>query len=113
MGWLALSYPPSLSNLIFPTAVIFMSGSVTFTQCFGKSMRLFPERAGTASALMGTLFIAGSALAGFAGSFLETHTGVPLGLSFIVLTLFAAVIQQTLKLSRDGPATESNPASHS
>jgi Bcr/CflA subfamily drug resistance transporter len=113
MGWLALSYPLSLSNLILPTAVVFMSGSVTFTQCFGKSMRLFPERAGTASALMGTLFIAGSALAGFAASFLETHTGVPLALSFIALTLLAAVIQQTLKLSRDVPATESKPASHS
>jgi MFS transporter, DHA1 family, multidrug resistance protein len=113
MGWLALSYPLSLSNLILPTAVVFMSGSVTFTQCFGKSMRLFPEMAGTASALMGTLFIAGSALAGFAGSFLETHTGVPLALSFMALTLLAAVLQQTLKLSRDVPATESRPASHS
>jgi hypothetical protein len=80
--------PLSLSHLVMPTAVVFMSGSITFTQCFGKSMRLFPERAGTASALMGTLFIAGSALAGFAASFLETQTGIPLALSFIALTFW-------------------------
>lgn len=110
MGWLAISYPLSLSNLVIPTAVIFMSGSITFTQCFGKSMRLFPERAGTASALMGTLFIAGSALAGFAGSFLETKTGLPLALSFIGLTLLAALIQGMLKLSHDPATTDTEPA---
>jgi DHA1 family bicyclomycin/chloramphenicol resistance-like MFS transporter len=110
MGWLAISFPLSLSNLVIPTAVIFMSGSITFTQCFGKSMRLFPERAGTASALMGTLFIAGSALAGFAASFLETKTGLPLALSFIALTLVAALIQGMLKLSHDPATTDSEPA---
>jgi predicted MFS family arabinose efflux permease len=87
-----------------------MSGSITFTQCFGKSMRLFPERAGTASALMGTLFVAGSALAGFAGSFLETKTGLPLALSFIGLTLLAALIQGMLKLSLDPANTDTEPA---
>ncbi len=108
MGWLAFRYPLSLFNLVIPTAVVFMSGSITFTQCFGKSMRLFPERAGTASALMGTLFIAGSALAGFAGSFLETQTGVPLALSFIALTFLAALIQRMLKLSD----SDTKPAPH-
>jgi DHA1 family bicyclomycin/chloramphenicol resistance-like MFS transporter len=113
MGWLAVRYPLSLSNLVIPTAVVFMSGSITFTQCFGKSMRLFPERAGTASALMGTLFIAGSALAGFAGSFLETQTGIPLALSFIALTFLAALIQRMLKLSHDAPAADTKPAPYS
>lgn len=101
MGWLANRYALSLSNLVLPTAIVFMSGSITFTQCFGKSMRIFPERAGTASALMGTLFIAGSALAGFVGSFLETRTAVPLASSFIGLTLLAVSIETTLKLSKD------------
>ncbi len=110
MGWLAVRYPLSLPNLVIPSAVIFMSGSIIFTQCFGTSVRLFPERAGTASALMGTLFIAGSALAGFAGSFLETQTGIPLALSFIALTFLAALIQRMLKLSHDAPATDTKPA---
>jgi MFS transporter, DHA1 family, multidrug resistance protein len=113
MGWLAIRYPLSLANLVIPSAVVFMSGSITFTQCFGKSMRLFPERAGTASALMGTLFIAGSALAGFAGSLLETQTGIPLSLSFIVLTFLAALIQRVLKLSHDTPTTDTKPAPYS
>jgi MFS transporter, DHA1 family, multidrug resistance protein len=101
MAWLALESSLSLSNLIIPTAVVFMSGSITFTRCFGLSVRLFPEQAGTASALVGTLFIAGSALAGFAASFLEAQTAVPLAFSFVGLTLFAAIMQRTLKLSGD------------
>ena len=99
MAWLALASPLSLSNLVIPTALVFMSGSITFTQCFGLSIRLFPERAGTASALVGTLFIAGSALAGFGASFLEAATAIPLALSFVGLTLLAAIVQRTLKLS--------------
>ena len=77
MAWLAFESPLSLSNLVIPTAVVFMSGSITFTRCFGLSIRLFPEQAGTASALVGTLFIAGSALAGFGASFLEAAHGHP------------------------------------
>jgi hypothetical protein len=101
MAWLALARSLSLSNLVIPTVVIFMSGSITFTQCFGLSVRLFPEQAGTASALVGTLFIAGSALAGFAASFLEAQTAVPLAFSFVGLTMLAAIMQRTLKLSGD------------
>ena len=100
MAWLAFESPLSLSNLVIPTALVFMSGSITFTQCFGLSIRLFPEQAGTASALVGTLFIAGSALAGFGASFLEAATAIPLALSFVGLTLLAAIVQRTLKLSR-------------
>ncbi len=100
MAWLAIANPLSLSNLVIPIAVVFMSGSVTFTRCFGLSIRLFPERAGMASALVGTLFIAGSALAGFGASFLEAATAIPLALSFVGLTLLAAIVQQALKLSR-------------
>jgi DHA1 family bicyclomycin/chloramphenicol resistance-like MFS transporter len=101
MAWLALARSLSLSNLVIPTVVIFMSGSITFTRCFGLSVRLFPEQAGTASALVGTLFIAGSALAGFAASFLEAQTAVPLAFSFVGLTMLAAIMQRTLKLSGD------------
>jgi Bcr/CflA subfamily drug resistance transporter len=101
MAWLALGSSLSLSNLVIPTVVVFMSGSITFTRCFGLSVRLFPEQAGTASALVGTLFIAGSALAGFAASFLEAQTAVPLAFSFVGLTLLAAIMQRTLKLSGD------------
>jgi DHA1 family bicyclomycin/chloramphenicol resistance-like MFS transporter len=98
MAWLAFANPLSLSNLVIPTAVVFMSGSITFTRCFGLSVRLFPAQAGTASALVGTLFIAGSALAGFAASFLEASTAIPLALSFVGLTLLAAIVLRTLKL---------------
>jgi DHA1 family bicyclomycin/chloramphenicol resistance-like MFS transporter len=100
MAWLAFETPLSLFNLVIPTAVIFMSGSITFTRCFGLSIRLFPEQAGTASALVGTLFIAGSALAGFAASFLEASTAIPLALSFVGLTSIAAVTLRTVKLSK-------------
>ena len=103
MVWFAIYHGPSIPYLIIPTAVIFMSSSITFTQCFGKCMQLFPERAGTASALMGTLFIAGSALAGFLGSFLETYTALPLAVSFIMLTLLSALIQRVMRLSKNAP----------
>ena len=112
MAWLAFRYPLTLPHLIIPTAVVYMSISITFTQCFGKSVSLFRERAGTASALMGTLFIAGSASAGFAGSFLETRTALPMALSFVGLTFLAALISRMLKLSKDAPATATEP-SHS
>jgi Bcr/CflA subfamily drug resistance transporter len=99
MTWFAFESPLSLSNLVIPTASVFMSGSIIFTRCFGLSMRLFPALAGTASALVGTLFVAGSALAGFAASFLEASTAIPLALSFVALTLLAAIVQRILKLS--------------
>ena len=100
MAWLAFERPLSLSNLVIPTALVFMSGSIMFTRYFGLSMRLFPEHAGTTSALVGTLFVAGSALAGFGASFLEAGTALPLALSFVGLTLVVAIVQRTLKLSR-------------
>ena len=99
MAWLAFESPLSLSNLVIPTAVVFMSGSITFTRCFGLSVRFFPKQAGTASALVGTLFIAGSALAGFGASFLEARTAIPLALSFVALTALTAIVQRTLKLT--------------
>jgi len=110
MGWFAIRHGVSIPYLIVPTAVIFMSGSITCTQCIGKCMQLFPERAGTASALMGTLFIAGSALAGFLGSFLETHTALPLAVSFIVLTLLSAFIQRVVHLFKNAPGVAKAPA---
>jgi MFS transporter, DHA1 family, multidrug resistance protein len=100
MAWLAFERPLSLSNLVIPTAVVFLSGSIIFTRCFGLTIRLFPKQAGTASALVGTLFIAGSALAGFAASFLEASTAIPLAVSLVGLTSLAAIVQRTLKLSR-------------
>jgi MFS transporter, DHA1 family, multidrug resistance protein len=99
MAWLAFESPLSLSNLAIPTAVVFMSGSITFTRCFGLSVRFFPKQAGAASALVGTLFIAGSALAGFGASFLEARTAIPLALSFVGLTALTAIVERTLKLS--------------
>jgi MFS transporter, DHA1 family, multidrug resistance protein len=100
MGWFAILEGVSVPHLVIPSAVIFFSGSITFTQCFGGCMQLFPKLAGTASALMGTLFIAGSAFAGFLGSFLETETALPLSMAFIALTLLSAFLQRFLHLSR-------------
>jgi hypothetical protein len=65
-------------------------------------MQFFPRLAGTASALMGTLFIAGSAFAGFLGSFLETQTALPLSAAFIALTLLWGFLQRFMHLSRNG-----------
>ncbi|HEY5812196.1 MAG TPA: multidrug effflux MFS transporter [Terrimicrobiaceae bacterium] len=110
MAWLAIRYDISLRHLIIPTAIIFMSASITFTQCFARSMLVFPEKAGTASALMGTLFVAGSALAGFAASFLETHTALPLAVSFIALAMLAVVIQKILPLSGSALGADEAPA---
>ena len=76
-----------------------MSGSIIFTRCFGLSIRLFPDQAGTASALVGTLFIAGSALAGFGASFLEAATAIPVACSFVGLSVLAAIVQRTFKIS--------------
>ena len=103
MGWFAIWEGVSVPHLVIPTAVIFFSGSITFTQCFGRCMQLFPKLAGTASALMGTLFIAGSAFAGFLGSFLETETALPLSMAFIALTLLSAFLQGFMHLSRNAP----------
>ena len=103
MGWFAIWEGVSVPHLVIPTAVIFFSGSITFTQCFGRCMQLFPTLAGTASALMGTLFIAGSAFAGFLGSFLETQTALPLSMAFIALTLLSAFLQRFMHLSTNAP----------
>ena len=100
MAWLAVASPLSLSNLVIPTAVVFMSGSITFTRCFGLSIRLFP-RAGRHGQRSGRDFVHCRIRVGGIWSKLpRSGHGNPSRFVLRWTHVLAAIVQRTLKLSR-------------
>jgi hypothetical protein len=50
---------------VIPSFFVIFFANIVFTRCFGICLSLFPEMAGTAGALTGTVFIAVGAIATF------------------------------------------------
>lgn len=93
----AISHFLNLSILIIPTLFIFFGGSIMFTNYFGTCLSIFPNIAGTASAAMGTLFIAGTAFTGALASMLKTQTQLPLASCYLVMTLIILLLSFKMK----------------
>lgn len=87
MWLLAISHLLNLIVLIIPALVIFFTGSIMFTNYFGKCIRLFPKMAGAASAAMGAFFVAGAAISGVIASILTEETQIPLTTAYVLMSL--------------------------
>lgn len=73
-----VALPINLYILIIPTFITLYASGFVFPNAMSKCLWLFPKRAGSASALMGSLFIFGTGIVAAFGSLLKTESLVPL-----------------------------------
>ncbi len=81
----------NLWNLIVPTILVFVFSGIVFAYAFGKCLSLFPTMAGSASGLMGSLFILISSLTSTLASIFPNKTQVPIAYSFIGFMLLSLI----------------------
>ena len=82
----------SVYSLTVPTFIIIYASGLVFPNCLGNCLSLFPKNAGSASAIIGMMFVIGTSLMGTIGSFLESDSVVPIGicyLAFAIISIFS------------------------
>ena len=95
---IALTLPLGFWSLIIPTFLLFIIGGTVFPNIWGRVLSIFPDAAGTASALMGSLMILGVSVVSAAAGFLSAETAVHLSLTYVFL--LATALSTFLKLDR-------------
>ncbi|HIB69872.1 MAG TPA: Bcr/CflA family efflux MFS transporter [Phycisphaerales bacterium] len=95
---IALVTPLGFWSLIIPTFLLFIIGGTVFPNIWGRVLSIFPDAAGTASALMGSLMILGVSVVSAAAGFLSADTAVHLSLTYVFL--LATALSTFLKLDR-------------
>lgn len=75
-----------------PTFLLFFCGGIIFPNCMAICMSLFVEIAGTASAVMGFLFVIATSLVSFLASFLKSDTALPLAYAYLILTVLSLLV---------------------
>jgi MFS family permease len=74
-----------LITLIASTFCLLIASGSIFPNCMAKCLSLFPKTAGTATAIMGSFFIIGTAIITSMASLLETKTLIPISLCYVLL----------------------------
>jgi len=82
--------------LITPTFLLFLIGGTVFPNVWGRVLSIFPDSAGTASALMGSLMILGVSLVSAGAGFLSAESALPLSLAYLTLTSAALLTSRGL-----------------
>jgi Bcr/CflA subfamily drug resistance transporter len=83
---IAFTLPLTLWTLGAPIFLLFMTGSLCFTNCFGFLIALYPKHSGTASALYGSLMMLGTGLITYLASLSHLTSQIPL---ITIYSLFA------------------------
>jgi len=78
--------------LVLPMALLFYAAGLIFPRLFAMVLGLFPELAGGAAAIFGTLIMIGGSFTTGMAAFLKTNSLLPLSLTYIVLSLIFAVV---------------------
>jgi len=82
----------SVPTAIIPVGIILLFAGMVFPNAMGLCLSLFPEMAGSASAIAGTLFIALASIVSAIASFLKSESLLPMGILYTVITVVAALI---------------------
>jgi MFS transporter, DHA1 family, multidrug resistance protein len=82
----------NLASIAIPTFIIFFCGGIIFPNCMAICLSLFAEIAGTASAVMGFLFVVATSLVSALASLLETTSAFPLSMSYLILIALNLVL---------------------
>lgn len=81
----------NLMILVIPFILLFVFGSIVFTDTFASVVKLFPTIGGSASAAMGAMFaIISGGTSGIASS-LKTHSIIPMVIFYLVIILIALI----------------------
>ncbi len=84
----------NLWSTSIPAVFLFVCAGVAFTYCFGKCLGIFPQMAGTAAAVMGSIFSTIAGLMSGIGSLLRADSLVPLSITYLILISVVFVIYQ-------------------
>jgi DHA1 family bicyclomycin/chloramphenicol resistance-like MFS transporter len=95
MAFLSLRYAVNIWHIVVPTFIIFFCGGIIFPNCMTICLSLFVEIAGTASAVMGFLFVIGTSIVSAVASFLETTSLFPLAISYLLLIVLNLILCAT------------------
>lgn len=95
---LALVWPLNFWTLIVPTCFIFLIGGTVFPNVWGRVLSIFPDAAGTASALMGSLMILAVSGVSAGAGHLSADSALHLSLAYVVL--LATALSTFLRLER-------------
>jgi MFS transporter, DHA1 family, multidrug resistance protein len=87
---LNLLIAPNLWIVVIPTCLLFCLSSFIFSNVMAACARLFPQTAGTSSALFGSLITAGASLLSSIGTRLPTHSATPM--AWMYLGMFVTAI---------------------
>jgi hypothetical protein len=84
-------YPKNLFLIILASAMMFGFCATVYPLAMGKATALFKHIAGSASAIMFTNVIVGSAVS-FSSSLINLNSAIPLLFIFFLLSTFAALV---------------------
>lgn len=93
---LGLLFPPKLYYYIIPSFIILFFSAPIFPAGMAKSMSLFPKIAGSASAVMGFLFTAFTAITTVVASFLVSSNQISSAIAYLVLIAICFLAYQLL-----------------
>jgi hypothetical protein len=82
---LGLFFPPDLYRYVIPVFFVLFFSSPVFPAGMAKSMSLFPQIAGSASALMGFLFTAFTGIITVIASFLVSSDQIASAITYFIL----------------------------
>ena len=77
--------PLGFWTLVVPTFLLFIIGGTVFPNIWGRVLSIFPDAAGTASALMGSLMILGVSVVSAGAGFLKADSAIHLSLAYLVV----------------------------
>lgn len=89
---LALGGALNLVAVVLPLSLLFLAIAFIFTNCIGQSLSIFPQLAGSASALWGFLAYFGGTLATSIMSYLPEKTALPLSIALLIQSLLTLLV---------------------
>jgi len=75
----------NLTVITVPIFLVLFSSGFVLPNCLAKALSLFPHIAGSASAIMGLLFILGTAASTVVASFLKSTSQTPMAITYVIL----------------------------
>lgn len=89
----AIFMPLSTATLLIPTFITYIAGGTLMTTYFAYAMSLFPKKAASANALMGSFVFLVPALISSGSALLKSTTALPLAIAFAVLICAINAVQ--------------------
>jgi len=93
---ISILFPLNIYAIVIPNAALFFISCMIFASSMGLAMGLFREMAGTASAIMGFMFVLGTGLTSATVSLFHVKTQLPIALSYLVLLSLGIIIKLTV-----------------